>query len=338
VNETEANSGTALFAQAMAFKGTDKRSDLRLFRDSEDMGIELSCTADRESITYYASCLDDYAEDALNMLAETAFAPRVALYEVVDGKRWMTFAHEEASSCKTTMTMEGLHKAAFLDNSPLGRSIYGNNVSKEKLEAFLKDNYHPSQMTLSAVGISHNELVSTVEGMLGGDSPAAIEASPTSAFVGGDSRTFANGVTSVAVAWEAGPSAEYKVIAHLLGDDSFLKAYSTSGLIGFATDTNDAASFVNDSAAAFKGAASASAEAVAGAKLQAKMAVVGPLDGKTGTLEFLLSGADLESSLAAIDAVSVDSIKAAVAKSLAKGAAISSIGNVESVPRAQDIN
>ena len=98
-----------------------------------------------------------------------------------------------------------------------------------------------------------------------------------------------------------------------------MKAYSTSGLIGFATDTNDAASFVNDSAAAFKGAASASAEAVAGAKLQAKMAVVGPLDGKTGTLEFLLSGADLESSLAAIDAVSVDSIKAAVAKSLAKG-------------------
>jgi hypothetical protein len=194
-----------------------------------------------------------------------------------------------------------------------------SNVSKANLEAFLKENYHPSQMTLSAVGVSHKEVVAAVEGMLGGDSPAALAGPSKSAFVGGDSRTFANGDTAVALAWEADSSAEYKVIAKLLGDDSFLKAYRTSGLIGFQTTSSDPGSFVKNAAASFKGAANVSPAALASAKLQAKMAILGPLDSKKGALDFIISGANLESSLAAIDAVSVDSVKAAVTKSLAGG-------------------
>jgi predicted Zn-dependent peptidase len=195
-----------------------------------------------------------------------------------------------------------------------------SNVSKANLEAFLKENYHPSQMTLSAVGVSHKEVVAAVEGMLGGDSPKAALAGPSkSAFVGGDSRTFANGDTAVALAWEADSSAEYKVIAKLLGDDSFLKAYRTSCLIGFQTTSSDPSSFVKNAAASFKGAANVSPAALASAKLQAKMAILGPLDSKKGALELIISGANLESSLAAIDAVSVDSVKAAVKKSLAGG-------------------
>jgi len=336
-NETDANGGTAKFAQAMAFKGAGKRSDLRLYRDSEDMGITVSCNATREHITYYASCMDDFAEDALTMLTETAFAPRIALYEVVEGKRWMTFANEDATSCRTTMTLEGLHKAAFSDQSPLGRSLYGENVSKDKLEAFLKDNYHPSQMTLSAVGISHTELVTAVEGLLGGDSPASLPAVSSSPFVGGDSRIYASGEdTTVALAWASDSSAEYQVLSHLLGEDSFLNSYSTCGLIGISATTTDAESLVNDTVSTFKGAATASPAVLAAAKLQAKMAIAGPLDSKTGTLEVMISGVDVGGCLAAIDAVTTESLAAAVSKSLAGGVAISSIGNIESVPRAKD--
>ncbi|MFN5551209.1 MAG: M16 family metallopeptidase [Bacteroidota bacterium] len=72
-DETTANQGIAHFWEHMAFKGTKKRNAFHILNRLEVLGGELNAYTDKEKIMFYASLRNEYAERAIELLADITF-------------------------------------------------------------------------------------------------------------------------------------------------------------------------------------------------------------------------------------------------------------------------
>jgi len=68
--ETAANNGVAHFLEHMAFKGTNKRSQTQLELEVENMGAHLNAYTSREQTVFYAKCLAQDVDKAVEILAD----------------------------------------------------------------------------------------------------------------------------------------------------------------------------------------------------------------------------------------------------------------------------
>ena len=96
--ENASNAGAAHTLSHMAFKSTNQRSDLRLFRDMENAGVVSSAASGRDSIMYRVDCLRDSTDLAMDMAAES----------FTDGKfRWEVAAVKSSSLSYELENVEG---------------------------------------------------------------------------------------------------------------------------------------------------------------------------------------------------------------------------------------
>ena len=63
--ETEENNGVAHFLEHMAFKGTQRRTQLQLELEVENAGAHLNAYTSREQTVYYAKCFSKDMEQGL---------------------------------------------------------------------------------------------------------------------------------------------------------------------------------------------------------------------------------------------------------------------------------
>ena len=68
--ETAANNGVAHFLEHMAFKGTSKRSQTDLELEVENLGAHLNAYTSREQTVFYAKCLTEDLENAVEILSD----------------------------------------------------------------------------------------------------------------------------------------------------------------------------------------------------------------------------------------------------------------------------
>ncbi|MCB2198963.1 insulinase family protein [bacterium] len=167
-DESPAESGISHFLEHMMFKGTKRRSALRIAREIEQVGGFLNAFTSKEVTAYYAHLLDDYhrmAVDTLaDMMSESTFAEKMV-------QREQGVILEEISSYEDQpddVCHEDFTKLMYGDHS-LGRPVLGtretvSSFTQEDLIKYWSTHYIPERAVVAAAGaVDHDKLVKMVE-------------------------------------------------------------------------------------------------------------------------------------------------------------------------------
>ncbi|OWZ05194.1 Mitochondrial-processing peptidase subunit alpha [Phytophthora megakarya] len=291
-DESEETAGVSQLFAKMAFRATQSRSDLRLYRDIEAIGGVVNAQAGRDFVRYSVSVLPDQLEAAAAILAETTLAPKFALYDVDDQKKVVQAEFEKITGDASASLLEGVHAAAFYDDVTLGRSLVAaenlNALSPEDLWAYYDKYVNTSNAALVGAGVAHSTLTDLANTYFGDVVKGSKASSASAKYVGGETRVKQAGkFTHVALALPTvgRDSADFgasQVLRALLNvrlnnkkASAFLSSYSDVALVGLSgyAAHSEAGALVDSFAAELKKAASAPAtkEELAAAKTTAAL-------------------------------------------------------------------
>lgn len=215
--------GVARVLEKFAYRNTEERSALRLVRETELLGGQLSTQLNRENLVLTAKFLREdlpYFVKALGDVAKsTVFRP----HELVEDVAPLTKLEYSIvrSSKPDVVAMEAAHEAVF--RKGLGNSLYANldvtPVTLDAVKTFGKEAYTKSNVKLVASGVVPDDLNDLVEKHFKHLSSGAALESPASTFYAGEARIPAPESTgdSVVLAFPVKPSPVNTVIANVLG-------------------------------------------------------------------------------------------------------------------------
>ncbi len=196
-HEDAAQNGIAHFLEHMAFKGTERRSALQIAEAIEDVGGYINAYTSREVTAYYARVLQDDVPLALDVIADILRNPVFDANEIEIERGVILQEIGQALDTPDDIIFDWLQEKAYPDH-PLGRTILGPEervraFSRNDLEGFIGQHYHPGQMILSAAGaVDHDTLVRTAEDLFGDMQTKAMATPSTACFMGGESRQVKN--------------------------------------------------------------------------------------------------------------------------------------------------
>lgn len=141
------------------------------------MGGHLNAYTSREQTVYYAKALSSDVPAAVDILSDILQNSTLSEDAIERERDVILRESEEVEKQKEEVVFDHLHAAAF-QNSSLGRTILGpreniQSITKDDLEAYIKRNYTPDRMVLSAAGgVDHDALVKLAEKAFGSMEPA----------------------------------------------------------------------------------------------------------------------------------------------------------------------
>ncbi|TYZ57298.1 hypothetical protein PybrP1_008012 [[Pythium] brassicae (nom. inval.)] len=356
-DETDETAGISQLFAKMAFRATDARSDLRLFRDIEAIGGVVNKAAGRDFVRYSISVLPDHAEAAAQILAETTLAPRFAQWDIDAQKVQVRTELELLAGSPSSLVAEGVHAAAFYDDVSLGRPLVSvENLAKfgaEDLWKFYETYVNSANAAVFGSGIEHSDLANLV-GSYFSDLPAGSAAPHAAAkYVGGESRVkTAAPVTHVALGFETvGKRDALYGSAHVLRAvlagrlnakfaSAFYTPYIDGGLVGFSghAANADVGALVDSFAAEIKSLAttSVSAEELAVAKTVASLNILSTIGSRNGATALVgLLGvvqAPAPAPLSLAESATAKSVQELAKRALASRPSVASVGKVSAVP------
>lgn len=163
-HEIESNNGVAHFLEHMAFKGTKKRSALKIAEEIEAVGGYLNAYTSKEVTAYYARVLKNDTHLALDILADIF---QNSIFDPTELDREREVILQEIGQCHDTpddIIHEHFQEISY-PNQPLGRPILGpstliKTMSRETLIDFMTTHYDPAQVILVASGnVNHDQIV-----------------------------------------------------------------------------------------------------------------------------------------------------------------------------------
>jgi predicted Zn-dependent peptidase len=163
-NETADTNGVAHFLEHMAFKGTVRRTAIEIAEEIEAVGGYLNAYTSREITAYYAKVLKEHTRIAVDILSDIL---QNSIFDEKELEREREVILQEIGQCVDTpddIIYDYMQETAF-PNQAMGRPILGpasiiRTMPREALINYMKTNYHPAQMVLSAAGnIEHEDLV-----------------------------------------------------------------------------------------------------------------------------------------------------------------------------------
>ena len=175
-HELESQNGIAHFLEHMAFKGTKRRSALQIAEAIEDVGGYINAYTSREMTAYYARVLENDVELALDVISDIILNPIFDPGEIEVERGVILQEIGQALDTPDDIVFDWLQEVSYPDQ-PLGRTILGpaekvSQFSRDDLSSFVKDNYTPDQMVLSAAGsVDHDAIVAQAEALFGDRTP-----------------------------------------------------------------------------------------------------------------------------------------------------------------------
>ncbi|KAL4571857.1 hypothetical protein LXL04_018623 [Taraxacum kok-saghyz] len=204
--ETPVSFGSTHLLERMAFKSTANRSHLRVVREVEAIGGNVTASASREQMGYTYDALKTYVPQMVELLVDCARNQVFLDWEVKEQIEKVKAEISEYANNPETLLLEAIHSAGYsgaLANPLLASEGSLNRLNSSILEDFVAENYTASRIVLAASGVEHEELLKYAEPLLS-DLPGGAQAQePKSVYVGGDHRVMADtGRTSFALAFE----------------------------------------------------------------------------------------------------------------------------------------
>jgi predicted Zn-dependent peptidase len=192
-HETPAQNGIAHFLEHMAFKGTRRRSALRIAEEIEDVGGYINAYTSREMTAYYARVLSGDVVMALDVIADIVLNPLFRKADIETERHVILQEIGQALDTPDDIIFDWLHEVSYPDQ-PFGRTILGPEdrvaaFRKADLEGFTAGHYGPDQMILSAAGgVDHDAIVAAAVRIFGAMKPVGQSRVQPARFVGGERR------------------------------------------------------------------------------------------------------------------------------------------------------
>ncbi len=193
-NEHEDEHGLAHLLEHMAFKGTERRSALKIASEIENVGGEINAATSVETTSFYARVLSDNVPLAIDILADILTESRFDADELEREQHVILQEIGAAHDTPDDIVFDRFTETAFRHQT-IGRSILGTpdtvkSFTSKQLHGFMERQYGADRMVVVATGdVKHDEIVREVENRLGGFRARAESAIPQYAnYVGGDFR------------------------------------------------------------------------------------------------------------------------------------------------------
>jgi len=192
-HERAEENGIAHFLEHMAFKGTHKRSALRIAEEIEDVGGYINAYTSRETTAYYARVLEADVPLALDVVADIVLNPAFDAREIEVERHVILQEIGQALDTPDDVIFDWLQEASYPDQA-LGRPILGPaeriaGYGEADLRGFVASHYGPGQMILAAAGaVDHEELVRLAEDHFGALRPLIMPAAEPARFICGERR------------------------------------------------------------------------------------------------------------------------------------------------------
>lgn len=227
--ETAANNGVAHYLEHMAFKGTQRRSQVGLEYEVENLGAQLNAYTSREHTVYYAKCMRQHLPRCLDILADILLHSSLGKREVERERSVILREMEEIAQNMQEVTFDILHEKAY-EGSPLGRTILGpaenvRSLQREDLLDYITTHYKGPRMVLAAVGgVDHGLLCEQADkffGHLPSDVPQHFM--EPSVFTGGtqflehDMETVYGALAVEGAAWDSADNLPLMMVNSLIG-------------------------------------------------------------------------------------------------------------------------
>jgi len=171
--EDKENNGVAHFLEHLAFKGTQKRTQIQLESEIENMGGHLNAYTSREMTCYYAQVMQKDTSQAMDILSDILLNSKYD--EAAVNRERSTILQEMEhvyQDSKEELIFDHLHETAF-QGSPLGYTILGpveniQKINSQMLRDYVTKHYTGSRMVIAASGaVDHDALVSMAEKYFG---------------------------------------------------------------------------------------------------------------------------------------------------------------------------
>merc|ERR1711907_804588 len=161
--ETDADNGCAHFLEHLSFKGTNKRSQLQLEKEIEDIGGHLNAYTSREQTVYYAKVFKNDVPQAIDILSDILQNSQLDKGAIERERGVIMREMEEVMSNKEEVIFDELHATAFQGTS-LGRTILGPeenilSITRDDLDKYIKTHYTAPRMVVAGAGaVTHDQL------------------------------------------------------------------------------------------------------------------------------------------------------------------------------------
>lgn len=176
--EIDYPSGVTHLLERLAFQSNSKYANLDdVFRSMEELGGHLDCMSSRDCMLYAGSAYKHNLEGAVDILKHAVWNPKISEDEVEQQKQTIAFEHEEFEyrPDREPQLTDLVHGAAFSSNTVgLPKICPLQTVPKlnsDLLNHFIQRYYRPRRLTLAAVNVDHNELVSLAQRLFVEEAP-----------------------------------------------------------------------------------------------------------------------------------------------------------------------
>ena len=192
-HERADQNGIAHFLEHMAFKGTARRSALRIAEEIEDVGGYINAYTSREMTAYYARVLSGDVGLALDVIADIVLNPVFDPREIETERHVILQEIGQALDTPDDIIFDWLQEVSYPDQ-PFGRAILGDAArvaafARDDLTGFVAQHYSPANMIVSAAGgVDHARVVALAERLFGGLAARPAQVIAPAAFLGGERR------------------------------------------------------------------------------------------------------------------------------------------------------
>ena len=181
--ELTGEEGIAHFIEHMLFKGTATLTAKEIAQQFDRFGGDINAFTTKEATCFYATVLEDRAEDAARILADMLLNSKLDETEMAKEKSVII---DELASVEDSPEEDADERlwALMYPNHPIGRPIGGTpdrvqSFTKQNLISFMDRFYTPDRIVISVAGDFDNTLLSAVEQLFGSFSkPISNEARP----------------------------------------------------------------------------------------------------------------------------------------------------------------
>ncbi|XP_051131427.1 mitochondrial-processing peptidase subunit alpha-like [Andrographis paniculata] len=206
IYETPDSYGITHLLERMAFKSTTNRSHLRMVREIEAIGGNVTSSVSREHVSYTYDALKSYVPQMVELLIDSVRNPAFLDWEVSEQLKKLSAEISEISKNPQHMLLEAIHSTGYsgayanpLVTSDAALSRLNSNI----LEEFVAEHYTAPRMVLAASGVNHDELLEHVEPLLADMPKVSRPQEPKPIYTGGDYRHQGDaGITHFALAFE----------------------------------------------------------------------------------------------------------------------------------------
>lgn len=155
-DETAAQQGIAHFWEHMVFKGTRKRKAHHILSRIDSVGGELNAYTTKEKIFFYASVLDQYFENAFELLTDITFSS-IFPEKQIERERNVILEEMAMYNDNPEEAIQDDFDDIVFSGHPLGKNILGtrdsiNKFQRDHFNEFIYQNLNTEKLIFSCIG------------------------------------------------------------------------------------------------------------------------------------------------------------------------------------------